>query len=72
MKDGRQRLVLDVRVANARFRDPWRAVLPAAAAWRSLELEGSQPLHLAQTDGRNVFYRIAAPAGVSEFFRFPA
>ena len=70
-KDGRQRLILDTRIANTKFKGPWHVSLPTAAAWRNLELEAQQPLHLAQMDVNNAFYRIAMPPGLSKYFCLP-
>eukprot|EP00974_Lingulodinium_polyedra_P070473 6819638-Lingulodinium_polyedra.AAC.1 len=54
------------------FRQPWRAALPAAASWRSLEPQAGEPLHLAQLGVNTAFYRIKAPPGMQELFKLPA
>jgi hypothetical protein len=65
------RLILDTRIANCDFLPPWHAALPSAAAWSGLELNGHDPLLLAQTDVNNAFYRIGVPAGLEECFILP-
>ena len=70
-KQNMQRLILDTRAANLRFRTPWRVQLPTAGAWAGMELQPEERLHVYQTDVNNAFYRIRCPAGLEEFFVLP-
>ena len=70
-KNAKQRLILDTRVANVRFKNPWHAELPSAASWSRLETPAGRQLILKQTDVNNAFYRIRTPPGMWQEFLLP-
>ena len=70
-KGGRQRLVIDTRVANCHFIEPHHVSLPTAAAMSNLECDIDDNLWAAQIDVDNAFYRIAMPEGMEHCFVLP-
>ena len=70
--DGRQRLIIDTRAANMRFRKPWHTSLPSAASLAALEVGEEAELHVKQVDVGCAFYRIQAPPGMEELFILPS
>ena len=70
-KSGKQRLVLDCRAVNQRFRPPPRVALAAGYSWSRLELPQGQTLYTAQSDIRDYFYSLSMPEPLREFFCLP-
>ena len=70
-KDGRQRLVLDTRVANLEFKTPWHCALPTPGAWACADVPLDGELLMSQADVQCAFYRIKCPVGMSSLFKLP-
>ena len=66
------RMILDTRIANTSFVEPWHCSLPTAASWSQLEVPVDGRLLLSQMDVDNAFYRIRCPPGMNEHFVMPA
>ena len=60
-KDGRQRFIIDTRIANLTFIDPPHTDLPTAAAFSRIEVEPGQALYVAEADVDNAFHRVLLP-----------
>ena len=69
-KDGRQRLVVDCRAANRRFRPTPHLPMGTGAAWSELVLQPEQPFFIALSDIKDYFYCLAIPDDLCEFFAF--
>ena len=63
--------MLDTRLCNCSFVEPWHTALPTPAAWASLEIGEDDALYLADVDVDNAFYRIKNPPGLEEMFTTP-
>ena len=68
---GRQRLALDARKVNDYFREPAAVELPTAGVWNGLRTRESDELVVDQLDIEAAFYRMPAPAGLSELMVLP-
>ena len=66
---GKQRLILDTRIVNASFVDPWHSELPTAGAWSALETNGLQQLAVCQADINNGFHRIGCLPKMEGLFK---
>ena len=58
-KNGRQRLILDCRAANKRFKKPPPLALGAGSAWSQVSIPEDSTLYLAQSDIKDYFYSLA-------------
>ena len=70
-KSGKQRLVLDCRAVNQRFRPPPRVALAAGYSWSRLHIPEGETLFTAQSDIRDYFYSLSLPAELRELFCLP-
>ena len=70
-KDGRQRLIMDTRLANAAFKDPPHTELPTTASFSRIEVEPGTALFIAEADVDNAFHRVLLPSGLAEYFVLP-
>ena len=70
-KSGKQRLVLDCRAVNQRFRAPPRVALAAGYSWSRLQLPPGEVLYTAQSDIRDYFYSLSMPSDLRELFSLP-
>ena len=70
-KSGKQRLVLDCRAVNQRFRPPPRVALAAGFSWSRLHIPEGETLFTAQSDIRDYFYSLSLPAELRELFCLP-
>lgn len=64
----RQRLILDCRGVNMRFKDPPRSELGSLAALTELELPDGQNLFVAGADIQDCFYAAKLPGDLQSFF----
>eukprot|EP00974_Lingulodinium_polyedra_P133641 11226424-Lingulodinium_polyedra.AAC.1 len=55
-KDGMQRMIIDCRRANRRFRAPPGVVLATPECLARLEMESERPLYMCEGDVENCFY----------------
>lgn len=70
-KDGRQRMVLDCRAVNRRFRQPPPVALAAGYSWTRLELPEHSKLYVAQSDIKDYFYSLSLPEDLRSMFCLP-
>ena len=70
-KDGRQRLILDCRGVNRRFRPPPAMSLAAGYSWGQLRLPSKSKLFVAQSDIKDYFYSLAMPKELQTLFSLP-
>ena len=70
-KDGRQRLIMDCRGVNMRFRPPPGVALAAGYSWSQLQLGSKDKLHVAQSDIKDYFYALGLPEDLQPFFCLP-
>ena len=60
-KNGRQRLVMDCRAINQRFRAPPLLKMAAGSSWSHVEIPAGKSLYIAQSDIKDYFYSIPLP-----------
>ena len=70
-KGGRQRMVLDCRLANCWFGSPARCDLPTSASFTKLELGSGDELSMSQFDLLNAFYQLGLPIELRPYFCLP-
>ena len=71
-KDGRQRLILDCRGVNRRFRAPPSMSLAAGYTWAHLQLPKDKQLYIAQSDIKDYFYHLKMPEILQPLFCLPS
>lgn len=71
-KNGRQRLILDCRAVNKRFKKPPPLALGAGSAWSQVSIPEDSTLYLAQSDIKDYFYSLALPTELQPLFCLPA
>ena len=71
-KDGRQRLILDCRGVNRRFRAPPSMSLAAGYTWSHLQLPSDKQLYVAQSDIKDYFYHLRMPEILQPLFCLPS
>ena len=67
-KEGRQRLILDARVANLWFEAPEHVSLCTASGFAQLELEEDEQLFVGGIDTKDAFYQMGLPPALERFF----
>lgn len=67
-KNGKLRLVLDIRQVNVVFRDPTHVDLGNIGALAELELGDSQDLFISQADVQDCFWQCRLPHAFARFF----
>ena len=70
-KDGRQRLIMDCRGVNMRFKPPPALALAAGYSWSQLQLGPTDKLHMAQSDIKDYFYALGLPEDLQPLFCLP-
>lgn len=71
-KNGRQRLVMDCRAINQRFRAPPLLKMAAGSSWSHVEIPAGKSLYIAQSDIKDYFYSIPLPEELQQFFCLPS
>lgn len=71
-KDGRQRLILDCRGVNKRFRAPPAMSLAAGYTWSHLQIPKNKNLYVAQSDIKDYFYHLKMPDSLQPLFSMPS
>lgn len=70
-KNGKQRLILDCRGVNRRFRSPPSMSLSAGYSWAQLQVPDHKQLYVAQSDIKDYFYSLAMPEELQTLFSMP-
>ena len=70
-KSGRQRLVIDARLANLHFEKPEKARLATGSTFARLEVDNGPPVEVGGVDIADAFYNISLPAGLRKLFALP-
>ncbi len=70
-KGGRQRMVLDCRLANCWFGPPAHCDLPTSASFTKVELGSNDELSISQFDLLNAFYQLGLPIELRPYFSLP-
>ena len=71
-KSGQQRLVLDCRGVNRRFRQPPAMSMSSGSSWASLSIPDHQQMFVAQSDIKNYFYALEMPCDLRTLFSLPS
>ncbi len=71
-KSKKLRLIVDARRANRLFKPPPNTVLGSVEAWDRTRLEPEHDLFVAQEHVNDLFYRLAIPTELGEYFGLPA
>ena len=71
-KDGRQRLILDCRGVNQRFRAPPSISLAAGYTWSHVQIPKNKNLYVAQSDIKDYFYHLKMPDILQPLFCMPS
>ena len=71
-REGKQRLIIDTRIANTYFRDPPHTDLPGCASFSRIELGSDDVFYLAEADVDNAFHRVLLPPGLGRYFILPS
>ena len=71
-KSGRQRLIINARLANLRFAAPDPVSLATGASLGSIEVDSGERVWLGQVDIADAFYTILLPEFLRRLFALPA
>lgn len=71
-KNGKQRLIIDSRLANLHFEKPEKVRLATGSAFGRLEVDGGPPIEVGGVDIADAFYNIALPVELRGLFGLPA
>lgn len=70
-KNGKQRLIIDSRLANLHFEKPEKVRLATGSAFGRLEVDGGPPIEVGGVDIADAFYNIALPVELRGLFGLP-
>lgn len=70
-KNGKQRLIIDSRLANLHFEKPEKVRLATGSAFGRLEVDGGPPIEVGGVDIADAFYNIALPVELRCLFGLP-
>ena len=70
-KNGKQRLVIDARLANMHFEKPEKVRLATGSTFSRLEVDEGPPIEVGGVDIADAFYNIALPLPLRKFFALP-
>eukprot|EP00959_Pyramimonas_sp_CCMP1952_P440307 9218341-Pyramimonas_sp.AAC.1 len=63
-KSGKQRLVVDCRRVDARFRECPRAPMGSGSSWADVVMDTDTDMHLSLSDVKDYFYARGLPPGL--------
>ncbi|CAK0792456.1 unnamed protein product, partial [Prorocentrum cordatum] len=70
-KSGKQRLVVDCRRVDARFRECLRAPMGSGSSWADVAMDTDTDMFLSLSDVKDYFYACGLPPGLESFFCLP-
>ena len=70
-KSGKQRVIIDARIANAAFAEPPSVSLASGGAFASLEVDRGPSVFVGEVDLEDAFWWIALPESVVDMFGLP-